>query len=894
MLSQPATHLLDDSQFAQALAQATSLEKKHALFRQQLQSLDERLAEAFHHKAPIEDLVTGRAFAIDQLLLHAWSLFLEPDSPHVALVAVGGYGRGELHPKSDIDFMVLLDNKAAKQFHDAIRRFVVFLYDIKLDIGYSVRTLKECVSESKADITIATNLMEARLLTGNRSLFEQMRTQTSTKKIWPSARFFKAKWEEQQARHHKFHDTAYNLEPNIKEGPGGLRDIQMIGWVAKRHFNATTLHDLVTHDFLTQDELGELLKGQAFLWQVRFALHLVTGRREDRLLFDYQKELARLFGFKDTHIIAVEQFMQKYYQTVMRLERLNEMLLQHYQEAILLNKKSRRPRPITPCFQSNRGFIEVTHDAVFTRTPTALLEIFLVLQTHPKLKGVRASTIRLIRSHLHLIDEDFRRNPQARKLFIEILRQPHGLTHELRRMNRYGVLAAYLPEFGNIVGRMQYDMFHTYTVDEHTLFVVRNLRRFTVPEFHKEFPFCSDLIRSLSKPELLYISGLYHDIAKGRQGDHSRLGAVDARRFCLDHGLSEYDADFVAWLVEHHLLMSTTAQRKDISDPEVVNEFAQIVGDKSHLDFLYLLTVADIRGTNPNLWNSWKASLLEELYHATNTLLQRGMNRADIQKERLHDRKTAALKLLHKAGISTAQAEQVWSTLNDGYFLRYHPEEIFSHTRSILQTTEEDLPLVLIENHVLRGSTSIFIYTRDHDYLFGDIAAKLEQLNLNILDARIITAKNGYALNTYLVHEYTGQNLQDEARIAAIIKALREHLLQPEPVKPLHLNIRPPRQIRFLYKPTRILFEKDKSGRRTILKLSAIDRPGLLSVIGTAFRRYHIRLQNARIATFGEMAEDTFIITGIDNRPLTETEQQALEKTIRELLDPEPADAPSS
>ncbi len=886
-LPQSVTHLLDDSQFEQALQQATSLQQKRTLFRQQLQSLDESLAQRFRDKAPIEDLVTGRAFAIDQLLLHAWTLFLQPDDRHIALVAVGGYGRGELHPKSDIDFMVLLDNKAGKRFHDAIRSFVVFLYDIKLDIGYSVRTLKECVTESKADITVATNLMEARLLTGNPQLFEQMRHLTSSKKVWPSPRFFKAKWEEQQARHHKFHDTAYNLEPNIKEGPGGLRDIQMIGWVAKRHFNAATLHDLVTHDFLTQKELSELLQGQAFLWQIRFALHMVTGRREDRLLFDYQKELARLFGFEDTHIIAVEQFMQKYYQTVMQLERLNEMLLQHYQEAILLNKKSRKPKLIAPCFQSNRGFLEVRHDAVFTQTPTALLELFLVLQTHPKLKGVRASTIRLIRNHLHLIDDKFRAEPNAKKLFIEILRQPHGLTHELRRMNRYGVLAAYLPEFGNIVGRMQYDMFHTYTVDEHTLFVVRNLRRFTVPEFHKEFPFCSDLIRGLSKPELLYISGLYHDIAKGRQGDHSRLGADDAKRFCLRHELSEYDANFVAWIVEHHLLMSTTAQRKDISDPEVVNEFAQIVGDKSHLDFLYLLTVADIRATNPNLWNSWKASLLEELYHATNNLLQKGMNRADIQKNRLHDRKTAALKLLHKAGITAEQADQVWSTLNDGYFLRYHPEEIFSHTRSILHTRPEDLPLVLIENHVLRGSTSIFIYTRDHDYLFGDIAAKLEQLNLDILDARIITAKNDFALNTYLVHEYTGHSLQDKARIASITAALRQHLLHPEPVKPLHLNVRPPRQLKFLYKPTKVVFEKDKSGQRTILKLSAIDRPGLLSTIGQAFRRYHIRLQNARIATFGEMAEDTFIITSIDNQPLTLEEQQALEVTIKDLLAPE-------
>ena len=488
-----------------------------------------------------------------------------------------------------------------------------------------MRSIKDCARESKKDITVATNLMEARLVIGDADLFERMRRATGADKLWPSRAFFEAKWAEQRARHHKFHDTAYNLEPNVKEGPGGLRDIQMVGWVAKRHFGADALHELVTHEFLTESEYESLTKGQEFLWQVRFALHLLAERREDRLLFDYQRILAEQFGYCDDDAnLAVEKFMKRYYRTIMDLSRLNEMLLELFQEAILHANAPRSVTPINRRFQSVNGFIEVTDERVFKRSKFALLEIFLIVQQRDELKGVRASTIRLIRDHRHLIDKKFRGDIRARSLFMEILKQPNRITRELRRMHRYGVLEEYLPIFGAVVGQMQYDLFHTYTVDEHSLFVVQNIRAFASPERPQAMPICAKIFSRLPKPHLLYIAGLFHDIAKGRGGDHSELGMDFAMEFCIDHGLGQYDARLVAWLVRHHLTMSLTAQRRDITDPDVIKTFAETVGDQNHLDYLLLLTVADVCGTNPALWNDWKATLLGDLYESTARALRRG------------------------------------------------------------------------------------------------------------------------------------------------------------------------------------------------------------------------------------------------------------------------------
>lgn len=857
-----------------------------AAFRDTLRAGDSLLREYFRQGVPASKLVHQRARFMDQLLIRAWRRHFGCGQTDAALAAVGGYGRGELHPGSDIDLMVLLRGEDHERYRGHIESFLAFLWDIGLEVGHSVRSLQDCVIQGEQDITVATNLMESRLLDGPRDLFEAMRAAVGPTRIWPSRQFFEAKWREQVARHRKFHDTSYNLEPHIKEGPGGLRDIQMIGWVAKRHFGAKTLHDLVQHGFLTESEYQTLIDGQNFLWQIRFALHTLTGRREDRLLFDYQRTLAQQFGYRDASpTLAIEQFMKRYYRTVMELNRLNEMLLQLFQEAILYADDPGEPVPINKRFQSRKGFIEVARPDVFRRYPFALLEIFLLLAQHPDLKGVRASTIRLIRDHRHLIDDKFRNDLRTRSLFMEILRQPKGVIHQLRRMNRYGVLAAYLPAFGNVVGQMQYDLFHVYTVDEHSLFVVRNLRRFTVPEFFHEFPLCSEIIQRLPKPELLYIAGLFHDIGKGRDGDHSELGAQDAEAFCIHHGLSRYDTRLATWLVRHHLLMSLTAQRRDISDPEVVNEFAAKVGDVVHLDYLYLLTVADIRATSPNLWNSWKDALLLELYTAAKRALNRGLEKPVDAEVRILEIQNQARQLLAATGMSAATIKTVWKDFDDDYFLRYSPDEIAWHTQAIAQSSAEDLPLVLARQQTTRGITEIFLHTQDQDHLFELTTSALDRLGLTIVDARIIMSRNGRTLDTYLVLDESGEPIDDPFRIQEILQTLREHLRRRD-AQPALVTRRAPRHLKHFSMPTQVAFTTDERNRRTVMELVTADRPGLLSRVGRAFTKCRVRVQSAKIATFGARAEDVFYITDRDNQPIQSEEQlECVRRTLAEYLD---------
>lgn len=848
---------------------------------------DGTLALQRHFEAGMsaDQLVYGRCCLIDLLLQRIWGHVLREDAERLSLVAVGGYGRGELLPHSDIDLLLLLPDTESTAQTARIEAFLTLLWDIGLEVGHSVRTLADCVTEGERDITVATNLLEARPLAGSPDLFERMRTATSPERIWRGASYFETKLKEQVARHHKFHDTAYNLEPNIKEGPGGLRDIQMIGWVAKRHFGVDTLHGLVERQFLTEREYRTLREGQSFLWRIRFALHSLTRRREDRLLFDYQRTLAEQFGYAqgDDPTLPVERFMKDYYRTVFELNRLNDMLLQLFQEAILYADDPGEPVVINKRFQARKGFIEAQHERVFERYPFALLEIFLLLAQHPELKGVRAATIRLIRDHRHLIDDAFRNDLRTRSIFMEILRQPRGVYHELQRMNRYGILAAYLPVFGRIVGQMQYDLFHVYTVDVHSLFLLRNLRRFAVPEYAHEFPLCSELYMSLPKPELLLIAALFHDIAKGRGGDHSELGAADAIAFCEHHGLSHHDTHLVAWLVQNHLLMSTTAQRRDISDPTVINEFARQVHTPTRLNYLYLLTVADIRATSPELWNSWKSALLLELYKATRTALHRGLDNPFEQDEFIAAARTEARHLLHADGVADADIDAVWKDLEDEYFLRHAPQEIVWHTRCLIAHAGQDAPRVELRHSDARGGTELFIYARVDDTLFERVTALLDQLGLDIHDARITTARNGHALDTYLILDESGTPIQGAYQTQHIIDTLTKELSAPGAQRP-RVTRRPPRRFQHFKIPTQISFSVDAPNRRTVMELVTGDRPGLLSAVGRAFSACGIRLQNARIATFGSRAEDAFYITDTHNRPLQDAEQDCLRAHLLDSL----------
>jgi len=837
-------------------------------FRTLLKANDARFKSLFQSGVPVHELVFARARLMDALLGRVWLQYFEADAADLALVAVGGYGRGELHPGSDVDLMILLDDAALTTRRDGLEGFLTFLWDIGLEVGHSVRTVEDCAREGASDITVATSLMESRRLTGSATLFEQMRAMTGPDRIWPDGAFFETKRQERIERCHKYNETAFNLEPNIKDGPGGLRDLQMIGWVTKRHFGAGTLRELIDHGFLSQSEYDELIECRNFLWRVRFALHALTGRREDVLLFDHQRRVARQFGYQDhDQNLGVEQFMQRYYRTVNALCQLNEMLLQLFEEAILLADDSDEPEPVSRRFQARRGYLEAIRPNVFLRYPFALLEIFLVLQQFPELKGIRASTIRLIREHRPLIDDKFRNDVRTRSLFMEILRQPHGVTQQLRLMNAYGVLPAYLPAFGHIVGRMQYDLFHAYTVDQHILFVVRNLRRFFLPQFARDLPRCSAIMDRLPKPELLYIAGLYHDIAKGRGGDHSELGAFDAERFCQQHGLSSFDTRLVAWLVRHHLTLSMTAQKKDIHDPEVINDFARLMGDQLHLDYLYLLTVADIRATNPKLWNTWRNSLLWQLYEATRRALRRGLDNPLDKEERLREIQAQARQRLSITKIDGERIDQVWEGFGDDYFLRHTVDEIAWHTRAILKKRHDPRPLVMACDDPGRGGTEIFIYTRDQDNLFALITSILDQLGLTILDARIITGHSGYTLDSFTVLEDSGALIQERSRIKEIVTTLLYHLSQPNAVP-----LSPSRHISRIQKAfqiqTDVAFREDAANGRTVVELVTWDRPGLLCRVGQAFMDCGVQVHNAKIVTIGARVEDVFFVTDRENSPL--------------------------
>ena len=848
--------------------------------RQVLTKSQKQLDEYFLQGVSVHGLLTKRAQLIDRLLIRLWA-DNELLGKGRTLLATGGYGRGELHPRSDIDIAVLLAKPPSLSTRKAISKFVAALWDVGLEIGHSVRTPRECAVEARHDLTITTNLMEARLLDGDPLLLADMQKRTGPKRIWPTEKYFNAKRTEQMVRHGKFDDAAHYVEPNLKEAPGGLRDLQTISWVAKRHFGTDSLNGLVAHGFLSEDELRALEIAQAFLWRVRYGLHLITGRREDRVLFDYQRQLAKMFGYhNERNTRAVEQFMKHFYQSSTEIGRLNELLLALFQETIVSTGKKPDIKKLNRRFQIHNQLIEVCNDKVFERYPFALLEVFLLLQQNSNIKGVRASTIRHIRDNRDQIDEGFRADIRARSLFMEIMRQPRRLGRELARMHRYGVLSRYLSVFGAVEGLMQFDLFHMYTVDEHSLAVVRNMRYFSFPKKDTD-PFWMEIMTQLPKPELLYLAGMFHDIAKGRGGNHSKLGEQEAIAFCNTHELSEWDTKMISWLVRNHLEMSETAQKRDLSDPAVVNEFAGQVGDVTHLNYLYLLTVADIRGTNPSLWNDWKDALLKELYYATVRALHRGLENPLLRGERISANKAAALAMLKDRGTSEQSIRFLWSALDDDYFLRHGPDEVAWQTASIVEADENQLPLISVWEQTVRGGTEVFIYTSDRDNLFAIMTSTLDALALTIQDARIFTSRHGFALDTYIVMEAeNGGLVKGRERINKIETALRTNLTALRSTIPTNKR-KPNRKLQHFITPTEVSFPSSKRGGRTIMEIVTADAPGLLSRIGVAMNDCGVRLQNARISTFGERAEDIFYISDHDNQPITD---EAIFQQLRETI----------
>jgi [protein-PII] uridylyltransferase len=877
----------DQSRFRQALATGNRI----TVFKDAINAASTQFNRRFQEGEDIRTLVYERALFVDCIVHYAWYQFdWGEDSSHISLIAVGGYGRGELHPHSDIDLLVLLDTEEdTGRYQRSIESFITLLWDIGLEIGQSVRTIEQCLEIARKDITVATNILECRTILGPDDLRQRLMEQTSPEHMWPADEFFRAKWDEQIKRHDKHNNTEYNLEPNVKNAPGGLRDIQTISWVAKRFFGVRTLRQLEGRGFFTEAEYAILRSGEEFLWKVRYGLHLLAGRPEERLLFDYQRELATMFGYQDTpERLAVEQFMHWYYRIVLALGELNDVLMQFLDEAILQKGQSKEVTPINQRFQLRDNYIEVTHTKVFKEEPSALLEIFVLMGNNPDIRGPRASTIRLIRENRERIDDDFRNNPKNQKLFMGLLGCPYGLFTQLKRMKRYGILGRYLPEFGRVTGQMQHDLFHIYTVDAHTLLVVKNMRLFRHPDAEEMFPVAAHVMKRLPRHELLYIAGLYHDIGKGRGGDHSTLGAVDAREFCERHGLSPRETRLICWLVEKHLLMSKVSQKQDISDPDVIHNFALEVGDQLHLDYLYALTVADMNATNPDIWNNWRASLLRQLYLETKRALRRGLENTVDKQDVIEETQAAAIHKLKRKGFHEDQVRAIWSDMGEDYFLRESHLDIAWHTAAIAKHDGQG-PLILIDKTTApdhEGATQIFIRAKERSNVFAAAATCLDQLNLSIQDARIYHSQSGYTVDTFYVLDQHGSPIGDDpGRLKRIYRSLTEELSLVEDY-PSVIHRRTPRQLKHFAMPTRTSINNDISSGYTVLEVISPDRPGLLARIGRIFIEFGVQLQNAKITTLGERVEDIFFITDDTGQPLSDPRLcEDLQKEICRQLD---------
>jgi [protein-PII] uridylyltransferase len=830
------------------------------------------LREAYLRNPSPAQLLRGHTQLIDRILRGLWR-DMQPAS-RAALVATGGYGRGELFPCSDVDILVLLARDPSPAERERLERLVGMFWDIGLEVGHSVRTVRSCIESAAQDITIQTALLEVRHLAGSRALVDKLVAAMARAVDAPA--FLKAKTLEQEQRHAKHQDAAYALEPNLKEAPGGLRDLQTIQWIARACGFGWRWRQLQRRGLLLPAEAAQLARHEALLHDLRIRLHYLAGRREDRIVFDYQTALAEQCGCRASPARrASEQLMQRYYQAAKGVTQLNTILLQNL-EARLLPEKDAAPRALNERFQVRGERLEACREDLFEREPRAILESFLLLQQHHELRGMTAPTLRALwRSRLR-VDARLRRDPTARLMFLQMLQQPRGIVHEFRRMNQYDVLGRYLPEFARIVGQMQHDLFHVYTVDQHILMVVRNLRRFTMTEFAHEFPLCSQLMDGFERRWLLYVAALYHDIAKGRGGDHSELGMRDARAFCRRHGLAREDADLVAFLVEHHLSMSGTAQKEDIYDPEVVQAFARKVGSERRLVALYLFTVADVRGTSPKVWNAWKAKLLEDLLRATRRVLTGDTQGLDAA---LAEKQAETARLLRLYALSDGVKDKFWAQLDTTYFLRHDAQEIAWQTRNLHYRVATPVPVVKARLAPIGEGLQVMIYTPDREALFARICGYFERAGFNIVEAKIHTTRHGYALDTFLILGQ-GPGAHYRELLERIEKQLPEELESQAPLPPPRGG-RLSRRVRHFPISPVVSLRPDERGAYQVLSIVAADRPGLLYGVARILALHRVNLHTAKINTLGDRAEDVFLVSGdalSDQKQVLQLEQELLKE----------------
>ena len=807
------------------------------------------LQQDFLEHGKPQRLLQAHASLVDAHLLEAWQMLEMPLA--LSLIAVGGYGREELYPKSDIDLLILLPQQPDEALQQRLQNMVGVFWDIGLEVGHSIRTIGDCMAEA-SDVTVQTNLLEARLITGNCELFHEMR-ETLAQYLGKRA-FFLAKQQEQIQRHTRFVDTDYNLEPNLKESPGGLRDLHTVLWISRACGFGTSWLELSRKDMITSAEARAIARHEALLQTLRIRLHYLAGRREDRLLFDYQTALAEQMNIQasDTRR-ASEHLMQRYYRTKQAVLQLNSVLLQNMRARLF--PEAGIIYPLNERFVARGDLLEARSEDLFEREPSAILESFLLMEQHPRLTGFSAPTLRALWRARNRIDAAFRREPHNHELFMQILREPQGLTHILRRMNQHGILGRYLPAFGRIVGQMQHDLFHAFTVDEHILMVVRNLRRLTLAEHAHELPLCSKLIKDFARPEVLYIAGLFHDIAKGRGGDHSQLGRADAMRFCKQHSLTREDTDLVVWLVECHLTMSTTAQKQDLSDQDVIGAFAAKIKNDRYLVALYLLTVADIRGTSAKVWNAWKGKLLEDLFWATRRYMLGGKIADQIGEIRQR-----AVETLSLYAISPEMYELLWAQLDADYFLRHEPHEIAWHTRLLAHRVNNPGAIVKARLSNIGEGIQVMVYSPDQAYLFARICTFFERMNYNIMEAKIHTTQHGYALDSFLVMDAGNDETAYRNVMSYIEYELEQTLSQTAPPQLPKVGRVSRQQKHFPIVPE-IRIAQDEKGNH-LLSIIAGDRPGLLARIAHVLTHHDIEIRSAKINTLGARAEDTFWITG--------------------------------
>ena len=785
----------------------------------------------------------------------------------MALVAVGGFGRDQLFPYSDVDVLLLLPDGTAPEAGSALRTklegFIGSCWDTGLEIGSSVRTVAECLAESAGDVTVQTSLLESRLVCGNAALFAEFQRQYRAQ-MNPQA-FLVAKTLEMRQRHTKYENTPYSLEPNCKESPGGLRDLQMILWVSQAAGLGSNWKELAASGMATAFEVRQIERNEALLCLIRARLHAAAGRHEDRLVFDLQTAVAESFGYRSQApdgsrlpMRASESLMRRYYWAAKAVSQLSQILLLNIEER--LNPSTHEPRPINERFFEKAGLIEVASDDLYTRDPHAILETFLLYQTTVGLKDLSARTLRALYNARGVMDSAFRRDPVNRDAFMRILQQPSGITHAMRLMNQTSVLGRYLWPFRRIVGQMQHDLFHVYTVDQHILMVLRNVRRFFMAEHAHEYPFCSQLAGGWDKPWILYVAALFHDIGKGRGGDHSQIGAEEVRRFCRQHGVDREDARLIEFLVREHLTMSTVAQKQDLSDPDVIGAFAHRVGNERNLTAMYLLTVADIRGTSPKVWNAWKGKLLEDLYRATLRTLG---GRAPDAAAEIEARKREALVLLALNALPFEAHKALWATLDVSYFMRHDAADIAWHTRHLSRHVGAAKPVVRARQSLAGDGLQVMVYAADQADLFARICGYFDRVGFSILDARVHTANNGYALDTFQVvassaSEQPGHYRELTHMVESdLMRVIEEGGPLPEPTRK-----RVSRRVKSFPVAPRVTLRPDEKAQRWLLAISASDRAGLLYLVARILAQHHLSVQLAKVSTLGERVEDTFLIQG--------------------------------